>query len=69
MEISTKEFKQISLQMDAMREFIQQHPEEAGEFFYTHPEFHTQIKEIVTLLRSLQEDLHIIEEEKNRISP
>ncbi len=54
--------------MDAMREFIQQHPEEAGKFFYTHPEFHTQIKEIVTLLRSLQEDITIVEEHKNHLA-
>ncbi len=64
MAITTQEFKQIGSRMDKMRNFIQRNPQQASELFYEHPELYGQIKEIVTLLRELQQDLTQVEDSK-----
>ena len=64
MAITTQEFKQIGTQMDKMRSLIQRNPQQASELFCQHPELYAQIKEIVTLLRELQQDLVIVETHK-----
>jgi hypothetical protein len=69
MAITTQEFKRIGSQMDKMRNLIQRNPQQASELFYEHPELYNQIKEIVTLLRELQQDVMIVEANKPEAAP
>ncbi len=61
---TTQEFQRIGSQMDKMRSFIQANPQQASELFYEHPELYKQIKEIVALLRELQQDVQVIDAKK-----
>jgi hypothetical protein len=69
MAITTQEFKRIGSQMDKMRNLIQKNPQQASELFYEHPELYKQIKEIVILLRELQEDAIIVENSRPKSTP
>jgi len=68
MALSTQEYKKIGSQMESMRHFIRQHPQRATELFEQCPELHEQIKDIVTALREMQEDLKIVEDSRKKFA-
>ncbi len=61
MALSTQDFKEIGSQMEVMRHFIRQHPQQATAIFEQCPELHGHIKSIVATLREMQEDVKTIE--------